>query len=507
MNLMGSHSHPSSVEIQLLNCCGQRQNVVLLKGTRQTAAAVNLRGNLILALNDFMSVKKVTIKLLGILKIRALDPAQLARLGGSYPLLVDRIMYEKEVQVSLPSPAHNEARSSRDSEKTTPGSSMSNLQSYFQQHLSSSSLSLSKHSSSVIHLSAGTHKFPFEMIIPGDVKESIEGNESAQLIHWLVVTVERGRFQHNLVSRKHIHLVRTLGIDTFDVAYTVSIDNTWPKKCEYNIHIPSKAVAIGSTVEVGFNIIPLAKGLQLGPMRILLKQFTTLHIPGLKPISEEKNVVSMDYTVSLADDAENVWVFSKLLPVPPSLTHCTQTCQVKPYLKISHKLFVYLSLANYDGHVSELRASLPVFIYISPQIPVLAKDVQALQEGHKNAPEEVVFPSVDPSPDEELGAPPNYLDHVYDRLWSDIATPIPEPLMSSSCSLSANRSLSNLDSAQEARLVEHLNALALSRQDSLESIPRTAQFTLDVEALSKVPSYSAALQDEAQPETAPAYQN
>lgn len=152
------------------------------------------------------------------------------------------------------------------------------------------------------------------------------------------------------------------------------------------------------------------------------------------------------------------WEIDTFLRIPPSLSKCTQDCDIQTHLKVRHKLKFNIGLCNPDGHTSELRASLPVQIFISPFVTVRARteensDAQDPQDYTEND-EEVLFSS-DPhntsltnlqqyeadarqaSEDQSeetlrsnphsyssftgLVAPPMYEQHVYDKLWSDVS--------------------------------------------------------------------------------------
>lgn len=85
-------------------------------------------------------------------------------------------------------------------------------------------------------------------------------------------------------------------------------------------------------------------------------------------------VVAKDfYTVPedpdiLGEEAEG-YKFSRHIELPKSLTKCVQDLETRG-IKIRHKLKFNILLHNPDDHTSELRATLPVSIYISPSLAV-----------------------------------------------------------------------------------------------------------------------------------------
>lgn len=325
-------------------------------------------------------------------------------------------------------------------------------------------------------LAQGNHEFPFETIIPGSLDESVEGLEGGQVIYKLVATIERGRFNNNIVAKKHVRVVRTLGSDVLELSQSVSIDNTWPKKIDYSISVPNRAIALGSIIFVSLVLSPLVKGLKLGNIKIRLVEQVHLAIPGGITTSYDRVVI--DQLIPATEDGyadSDVWKLEESFALPASLAQCTQDCVIHSYIKVSHKLKFAVSLKNSDGHTSELRASLPVYVFISPNVPVAVpssssntsssnNNSTALSSSSSQRPSSIIFDAAgqtnvagitfdsngNPLVSSDLldmAAPPNYEDRIYDRLWSDIP-PV------------------NLDSPAPSGSATPLNFFARSRRNS-----------------------------------------
>ena len=112
--------------------------------------------------------------------------------------------------------------------------------------------------------------------------------------------------------------------------------------------------------------------------------------------------------------------------MPKSLRECRQSVDLLG-VKIKHKLKFNVKLRNPDGHISEvssvhsglslvvltrlqLRAQLPIHIFISPNLPVnddhelITRNPQAVQA----------------LADINRQTPPNYGEHLFDQLYSDV---------------------------------------------------------------------------------------
>lgn len=200
-----------------------------------------------------------------------------------------------------------------------------------------------------------------------------------------------------------------MSVDSLEMAQTLSVDNTWPNKIEYSISIPTKSYPIGSPIPITFKMVPLLKGLSIAKIICTLKEYQSFTIKaGYHGSPAAKEVDRTVCSATLVDIEKEVpsWEIEQSLPIPPSLSECVQDCEVG-HIKVRHKLKFTVSLQNPDGHVSELRAALPVSLLIPPQLFGGGANFSAM-----NATD----------PENQL---PSYDSHVYDRLYDGIETPLP----------------------------------------------------------------------------------
>ncbi len=306
-------------------------------------------------------------------------------------------------------------------------------------------------STAVNQFPKGNYEFPFHTILDGEAPESVEGFPFASSVYKFEATIERGRFTANIQTKKHLRVVRTLRPDNVELSETMSVDNTWPNKAEYLVNIPSKAIAIGSSVPVSILMVPLLKGLKLGDIKITLCETSSLETAYYQYRTDERivleaNIPALEITEN-SDDFEfekqitdDRWEIEGYLQIPSNLSKCTQNCDVSKYIKIRHKLRFGISLINPDGHISKIRAAIPVSLFISPNITLSCRHEREDLEPGQHWVEENLFEAVNNgNPTQrhlgngDIQAPPNYSDHIYDRLWCDISpsvfdTPLPSGL-------------------------------------------------------------------------------
>lgn len=600
--LRRSHSTVQQFGIELHGNSGRNDDIVLLTGAPVEAGASHLFGQLVLNTLDATTVRKISIKLIGTMHLRWPDQPQPK--GAALPVRYEKQLYSQEItDFDIPGKAVVNAKPPP---KPT-GGSLTSLTSYFKHGKSNENLAslmpmsqpgspshspgtspsngrspiVSRTASSVnfqdllnspgspprpesrtdaradgarkdtMHqLPPGNYRFPFEVYIPGELTESVEGNRYAQLSYWLVATVDRGFMKQQLTAKKHVRIVRTVGVDSYYVAHTVSIENTWPRKIEYKISIPSRAAAFGSQLELLFAMVPLDKGLRLGRIRAEIVEYVTIATP--IATREEENVVArqMFEVPENFDHMSDEWELQQLMDVPRSLSRATQDATIEHYVKINHKFRCFIALINRDGHTSELRASLPITLYISPNIYVTSQEDEEPKPSkhsgstlslaslpkhhHHHRPADAPMFNVSPPPlgrspsslsiVQDNSAPPTYSHHVYDRLYSTVATPAESPSQSGAATPARVGADSNngMDANQQAQLANRLRAIALSRQNSYLTphLSRTSSYqrqsqspvqlsragsAVDVAALSRVPSYDEAINEQAAPDAVPEY--
>jgi len=384
----------------------------MVQGSPNHAASVFLHGTVVFSLSEPISVKRISLRLYGTLQMNWYDPMLTLKTGSNKSVRLNKVVYEHEWP--------NLELNSKAAGAHTPTTSGSHT------------------------LPVGNHEFPFEVIIPGSIDESVEGLDGAQVIYKLVAKVERGRFANNIVAKKHLRVIRTLGTDALELSQTMTVANTWPNKVDYSISVPTKAIAIGSRSQVSFSFTPLLKGLTLGKTRIQIIEYKILSNGAGSTTTSEKSVAEATiYPNSSAFEDLDTWQFDHLFNVPSSLAKCTQDCKIGKYITVSHKFRFSVSLKNPDGHVSELRATLPISLYISPHVTISSlhhdntdtiscqlngtsgangEDLlfTTAQQSHSNNASGTTTPV---NPNASINAPPSYSDHIYDTLWRHVPAP------------------------------------------------------------------------------------
>jgi len=380
-------------------------------------------------------------------------------------------------------------------------------------------------------LQAGNYEWPFELQLPGNTAESLEGLRQASITYKLKATIARGKFAHDLHAYKRLRIVRTLDPSALEFVHSMSVENIWPDKIDYSIVVPQRAVVFGTSLMLETRVSPLLKGLEMGDITIKLVEYHDI-ASGHKGREFHNDRVVSSWTVPVSreehwndmidDTGQEGWVIRTALDLPRKLGPCLQSATVHG-IKIRHKLKVVVALKNPDGHTSELRATLPVTIFISPNMPLDEEGnlVRQLPQGITNELTAV--------------APPSYSEHVLDQLYDEIeATGLQTPMLASGMSSPAfghSRAASSENLAAmmhstitPAALSSRLQSMSLEQSNSAarasstpSSAPTSAPLTrqnsderpsgrdsppyVDLVEISKVPSYQTAVKAPVRPLT------
>ncbi|KAI0898864.1 hypothetical protein F4806DRAFT_486266 [Annulohypoxylon nitens] len=273
-------------------------------------------------------------------------------------------------------------------------------------------------------LAPGNYEWPFEFLLPGDTAESVEGLYQTGITYVLKATISRGKLAKNVHSYKRLRIIRTLEPAALEFNHAMSVENIWPNKIEYSVVVPQKAVVFGSNIPLEMRFTPLLKGLEMGNITVKLievQEFSVSSFPNpTKSYKHDRDVTSWTFEVTrennwhdnIEETGQEGWVVLKELPLPKRLSKCIQDCSVHG-IKIRHKLKLTVALRNPDGHISELRASLPITIFISPNMP-LDEEGNLVSQAPENSSEATA------ESESTSMAPPGYGMHVLDQLYEDM---------------------------------------------------------------------------------------
>ncbi|RHZ57264.1 hypothetical protein CDV55_100566 [Aspergillus turcosus] len=367
----GGASHLKYFDIRL------DEDYIVFRGGEQEAASAQLSGKLLLCLSEPLSAKHIRLNLTGISRVCWHLPSGSA--GSGRKSWREKVFYEKSWTFK------------------DAGKSKTEI------------------------LAAGNYEFPFHVILEGSMPESVEGLSDTYVTYRFKAEIGR-KYAKDIVVRKPLRIIRTLDSSALELSHAMSVENIWPNKIEYSISTPTKAVIFGTSIRVDFKLIPLLKGLKIGQ---IVSQLIESHDLTLNPedpdsvrntykntrtIINDEHELDEENSLQVIDEAAEGYQFSRFLDLPKTLTRCLQDTDTRG-IKIRHKLKFRVQLLNPDGHISELRATLPVSIFISPNLAI--DDNNNLVDQTPQSAQRAVN-------DLAQQAPPLYGEHQFDQLYSEV---------------------------------------------------------------------------------------
>lgn len=422
-----------------------------------------LAGHLVFSLPDTLSVKKINLKLVGKYKLDFLEVLSHSRSTVSSPVKQEAVVFEidwdnllvnaegvtkigTDTKVSIG--AQGEQRVS--GRNTISGSSTnlgkkSSPPKRLQRANAPSSLTLpvngvsgtpfenvSTPNGTSFVLPGGNYDLPFKCVLPGDIPETVEGLMAGSVLYKFEASIDRGSFKSPINKYKYFRIFRTLSSDNLQLSETMSIGKTWPGKVQYEVSIPARAVPIGGKSPLNILLVPLIKGMKLGPVKAQIIQYYAFRGVTGDVYDDQQTILDLTMTQMenhLLDDKLSIESF---IDIPSNLKKATQDCDLKEDLiKVRHKLKVQINLVQPNGHVSELRANLPISLFISPNADITGRTIVLDKHGkiHFRKEEEPLFERNRHQPGQsreeqfrlaqEDSAPPNYEHHIFDRLYGD----------------------------------------------------------------------------------------
>ncbi|RMJ26752.1 hypothetical protein PHISP_02352 [Aspergillus sp. HF37] len=367
----GSASSAKYFDIRL------KDDYIVFRGSEDEAASTHLRGTLVLCLSEPLAIKHLRLHLKGMSRVCWHFPSGTP--AGGRKTWRDRVFYEKTWKF-------------RDA-----GKGKTEI------------------------LPGGNYEFPFDVILEGSLPESVEGLAETWVTYRFKAEIGR-KYARDIVARKPLRIIRTLPSSALEISHAMSVDNTWPEKVEYSISTPTKAIIFGTSVRVDFKLIPLLKGLRVGQINSQLIENHELTLNPEDPDSNRhtfkisRTIIDDNYEVDegnnmeIIDEAAEGYQFSRPLDMPKTLSRCLQDTDTRG-IKVRHKLKFRIQLHNPDGHVSELRATLPVSIFISPNLAIDENNtlIDQTPQSARRAVDDLV-----------QQAPPLYGEHQFDQLYSEV---------------------------------------------------------------------------------------
>ncbi|RCK60672.1 Arrestin-related trafficking adapter 5 [Candida viswanathii] len=377
-------------------------------------------------------------------------------------------------------------------------------------------------------LPKGNYSLPFKVFLPANVPETVEGLPLGTILYKLQCNIERGRFEKSANLNKHVRIVRTLHPQNLNLCDSIDVDNTWVGKVQYNLCMNKKGVPVGASIPIDVTLVPVMKGLSLKGIHGCIVEHYHAEVGPDRSPEYERIIGKQELQIPNTDELPyEKWQFRTHYKVPDNLKKICQSCDIRGgMVVVKHRLRLGIQLRNPGGHVSELRANLPICVYISAnsghvvgrhydvdnhhgtfQLDYLKEDCLFKKdkgETHHSpagtpAETDAEHPqggdSDSEDEDEDLdrneAAPPLYEKHVFDKIYD---MNLPQTPLEQFRSQQATPLHSNANSSSDVAGYFDIPITQALENNLKKTLAQTPMF--DMENISHIPSYTEALDDD-----------
>ncbi|KAJ2644925.1 hypothetical protein GGF44_000311 [Coemansia sp. RSA 1694] len=125
---------------------------------------------------------------------------------------------------------------------------------------------------------AGRHEFPFSVVFPGNLPESLS-LPYANIAYQLKATLRRTGIMPNISARHDIVVKRDLSVDGSFGTGAISVESRWREKLEFRITGNADTFTPGDLMKAKFTFQPLVKHIHLTRIGVVLKEYVRCHTP------------------------------------------------------------------------------------------------------------------------------------------------------------------------------------------------------------------------------------
>lgn len=214
-------------------------------------------------------------------------------------------------------------------------------------------------------LPAGNYKYPFEICLPSDLAESIQGLPEISLKYRVDATVvDKGTLMFH--GCKDLRIIRTPALDALDPLQSAGGELIWDDKLKYSISIFPKAVSFGGTIHLNLCAYPLESGIKLGDVALRIIENRELSIENrFRPATKARKYIaeiSTDQRDITLSSVGKGWMYKASVALPRRLGDCVQNLAYNK-VRVSHTVEAIMPVKELDGHEFEVNDRRPVLVH------------------------------------------------------------------------------------------------------------------------------------------------
>ncbi|KAK1702039.1 hypothetical protein BDP67DRAFT_538741 [Colletotrichum lupini] len=263
-----------------------------------------------------------------------------------------------------------------------------------------------------------THEWPFKLSIHGDTPETFQGCSRCSITYQLTATTIRSNTSSATPQAyKAIRINRTLSSSAFELMDPVTVEGTWGEKLRYSISIGHRAIALGTAIPLEMRFAPLKAGTRISQAKCQLLESHKVKAGKSQQTTfvGDRDVAEWDTPMNNHENLEQrFYKTTQSLPLPAEPIQCSPDMKSHD-ISMTHLLSIEVTVQDSDNSpfANKYRASLPVVLFASPQIPIDANN-KFVRSTSPDIDEDVASLS-------GLDVPPVYGAHLQDKVLNDLS--------------------------------------------------------------------------------------
>ncbi|KAK1479604.1 hypothetical protein CCUS01_04733 [Colletotrichum cuscutae] len=214
-----------------------------------------------------------------------------------------------------------------------------------------------------------------------------------------------------------VRVFETLSSSAFELMDPVTVEGTWGEKLRYSISIGHRAIALGTAIPLEMRFAPLKAGTRISQAKCQLLESHKVKAGKSQQTTfvGDRDVAEWETPMNDHENLEQRFYKTKQsLPLPAEPKQCSPDMKSHD-ISMTHLLSIEVTVQDSENSpfANKYRASLPVVLFASPQIPIDANN-KFVRSTSPNIDEDVASLS-------GLDVPPVYGAHLQDKVLNDLS--------------------------------------------------------------------------------------
>ncbi|XEV03046.1 hypothetical protein FSHL1_008333 [Fusarium sambucinum] len=212
------------------------------------------------------------------------------------------------------------------------------------------------------------YEWLFELFIRGDQEETFKGCTRCSITYLLEASTIHLDSSKDTHSFAPIRIIRTPAFSSYELMDPTSAHGKWSTRAEYNVSVRHRAIALGGLIPIEAQVAQLCSTNNVSKARFYLRETHTVEANCTSgSIAYEGQRVVTEWPLALEQQGQ-LQSWQQCLHLPLAMRNCSPDFSL-PGITISHSLHLEVTTVQ-DGITTEDDVSVPIYLFISPELPV-----------------------------------------------------------------------------------------------------------------------------------------